>query len=192
MRREPTTITLLGQALGVRTARIASILLLLVAVVGGLEVRERGRRAAARPEAERIRERHGALLVEVSPIAPPPGRSIVDVPDFAALVRIAERYGLVVLHWHRGSTDTYLVQDEEAFYRYRTSDDAGPEGDGGARNSTGAVGTSEPEAPASPGSQSAGGRPGPGGQTPTAGGSALLPGPRDAPPSGSRTVLPGQ
>ncbi len=121
MSREPATIALLGQELGVRTARIVSILLLLVGVVGGLEVRERARRAAARPEAERIRDRYGALLVDVSPVAPPPGRPVVDVPDFAALVRIAERYGLLVLHWTRSSTDTYVVQDEETVYRYRTA-----------------------------------------------------------------------
>jgi hypothetical protein len=45
---------------------------------------------------------------------------IVDVTEFGMLVRLAERYGLLVLHRSRSGTDTYVVQDEGATYRYST------------------------------------------------------------------------
>ena len=38
----------------------------------------------------------------------------------ASLVKLAERYGLLVLTWSRGGVDTYVVQDEGTTYRYRT------------------------------------------------------------------------
>ena len=44
---------------------------------------------------------------------------MVDVPDFAALAKLAERYGLLMMHWTRSGIDTYVVQDEGTTYRFR-------------------------------------------------------------------------
>jgi len=61
-----------------------------------------------------------AGLVEVQPLPSPPGRPVVDVVDFPTLAKLAERYGLLVLHWTRSDVDTFVVQDEGVTYRYRT------------------------------------------------------------------------
>lgn len=66
------------------------------------------------------RARHKDLLLPVLPIALTPGRPVVDVPDMKALATLAERYGLLVLHWERGGVMTYVVQDEGTTYRLRS------------------------------------------------------------------------
>ena len=66
--------------------------------------------------------RYGSLIIDVDPILHPPGRPVIDVPDFAALVKLAERYGLLLMHWSRSGIDTYVVQDEGTTYRFRPTD----------------------------------------------------------------------
>jgi VCBS repeat-containing protein len=51
----------------------------------------------------------------------PAGRPVVDVTQFATLAKLAERYGLLVLHWCRSGVETFVVQDEGITYRYRAS-----------------------------------------------------------------------
>lgn len=81
-------------------------------------------------EAASIRSRHRDLLVPVQPMPTAPGRPVVDVTDFATLVKLAERYGLLVLHWSRSGVDTFVVQDEGTTFRYRTATrDRGSSGD---------------------------------------------------------------
>ncbi|WP_334172923.1 hypothetical protein, partial [Sinomonas sp.] len=75
-------------------------------------------------EAAQIQRRWASLLVPVHPMAAPPGRAVVDVADFPTLVKLAERYGLLVLHWSRSGVETFLVHDENVTYRYRTGDTA--------------------------------------------------------------------
>jgi hypothetical protein len=71
-------------------------------------------------EVERIRRRYSDLILTVMPVALMPGRPVVDVPDVDSLVKLAERYGLLVLTWSRGGIDTHVVQDENTSYRYRS------------------------------------------------------------------------
>jgi hypothetical protein len=52
-----------------------------------------------------------------------PGRQVVDVEDGAALLRLAERLDLLVLHTAGGeqdATDVFAVQDGETTYRWTT------------------------------------------------------------------------
>jgi hypothetical protein len=49
----------------------------------------------------------------------PQGRPVIDVTTFATLAKLAERYGLLVLHWTRSGVETFVVQDENITYRYR-------------------------------------------------------------------------
>ncbi|GAB4098629.1 signal peptidase I [Sinomonas halotolerans] len=89
--------------------------------------------ARRRPEDEnaQIHRRWASLLVPVQPIPSAAGRMTVDVEAFATLARLAERYGLLVLHWSRSGVDTYLVQDENVSYRYRRGA-AAPHSEGSA------------------------------------------------------------
>lgn len=119
-REVPATLSALGRQLDVTTARKASLVALLAAALGAAALAAVARLAGPVAEAERIRARHKALLLPVLPIALAPGRPVVDVPTMDALATLAERYGLLVLHWSRSGVDTYVVQDEGTTYRYRS------------------------------------------------------------------------
>ncbi len=43
------------------------------------------------------------------------------MPSIDALATLAQRYGLLVVHWERSGTTTYVVQDEASTYRYRSA-----------------------------------------------------------------------
>lgn len=120
---QPRMLRLGGQKITVDTARIASAALVLAALLINLLVRLLGRWTAPSSEGAAIRQRHAANLVRVEPMTMPPHRPVIDVGDFDTLAKIAERYGLLVLHWTRTDVETFLVQDEGATYRYRTRTD---------------------------------------------------------------------
>jgi hypothetical protein len=69
-----------------------------------------------RPQIER---RYPQLLVHVEPMASPPGKPVVNVDNFPALVKLAERYGQMILTWRRPDADDFVVRDEGITYRYR-------------------------------------------------------------------------
>lgn len=114
------TLSLLGREIPVGTARIASVGMVVAALLAGLLLVVVARVTAPATELAAIRRRHGHLLVDVQPYAPPPGVPVVDVEDFATLARVAERYELLVLHWGRSDVHTFFVADQGAAYRYRT------------------------------------------------------------------------
>jgi hypothetical protein len=100
-------------------ARSYAVLLLLATAVGGAAVALAARRSVplrSRPEIER---RYAQLLVPVEPMASPPGKPVVNVDNFPALVRLAERYGQMILTWSRPEADDFVVRDEGITYRYR-------------------------------------------------------------------------
>jgi signal peptidase I len=66
-----------------------------------------------------IPRKYRGLLLEVEPIITPPGRPVVDVADFAALAKLAGRYGVLVMHWTRSHVQTFVVHDDGVTYRYR-------------------------------------------------------------------------
>ena len=127
--REPTTLSALGHSLDVMAARKLSLAAVALAAVLGVALGIAVPLAGPVAESERIRRKYGQLILPVLPVAVPPGRPIIDVPDLESLAKLAERYGLMVLHWSRSDVDTYVVQDEGTTYRYRIgSRDHGGEG----------------------------------------------------------------
>lgn len=121
-RQAPAQLGALGRSVGVTTARTASLVALALAALAGLVLLATARLTGPVAEADRIRARHKDLLLAVLPVTLTPGRPVVDVTDIEALVRLAQRYGLLVLHWERAGVTTYVVQDEGAVYRFRTWD----------------------------------------------------------------------
>jgi hypothetical protein len=115
------TIDALGGRIKVASARTLSTILLLAGLLGAIVLVLLARRLAPTSEAEGIRRRYAPLLVPVHPMSAPAGRPVVDVPEFATLARLSERYGLLVLHWTRSEVETFVVQDEGTTYRYRTN-----------------------------------------------------------------------
>lgn len=117
---QPARLSALGLSLDVATARKASLLALVACALAAVLLVVAMRLSGPVAEAERVRRRHGDVILPVLPVALTAGRPLVDVPDVASLVRLAERYGLLVLTWSRGGVDTYVVQDEGATYRCRS------------------------------------------------------------------------
>lgn len=113
----PMALSALGRSIDVSTARVAGLAATLLAVLTGMVL---AHLSGPVSEAERVRRRHGDLVLTVLPMALAKGRPIVDVPDVETLVKLAERYGLPVLTWSRGGVDTYVVQDEGTTFRYRS------------------------------------------------------------------------
>lgn len=115
----PRTLGMNGWNITAATARIISTVLLLAGLTIALVVIVFARRNAPSDEAAAIRRRYAALLVRVHPMPTPQGRPVIDVTAFATLAKLAERYGLLVLHWTRSGVETFVVQDENITYRYR-------------------------------------------------------------------------
>lgn len=116
----PAQLTTLGKSVDVGTARSASLAVLVLTGLLGVALLVLTRLQGPVTEADQIRARHKSLLLPVLPIALSPGRPVIDVPDFDALATLAERYGLLVLHWQRSGVTTYVVQDEGSTYRFRS------------------------------------------------------------------------
>lgn len=117
----PRTLGFNGWDITAGTARILSAMLLLAAAIAGAVLLVMARRAAPLDEATGIRRRYPSLLVRVHPMTAPQGRPVIDVTSFATLAKLAERYGLLVLHWNRSGVETFIVQDESTTYRYRAA-----------------------------------------------------------------------
>jgi len=118
--RTARTLNLLGHGIKVATARTTSLAGLLAVLLAAALLSLLTRPWAPATDAVAIRRRYASLLVAVEPTPAPPGRPVVDVMNFRTLVRVAERYGLLILHWTRSNVDTYLVHDDATTYRYRT------------------------------------------------------------------------
>jgi len=111
---------LLGRTVAVATARRAAAVLTLGALLAAVLLAVAIRSASRRSESTEIRRRYAQLLLPVEPMPTPPGRPVVDVVAFATLAKLAERYGLLVLHWTRSGVETFVVQDDATTFRYRT------------------------------------------------------------------------
>jgi len=135
----PGTLSFAGREVSVPAARIWSAGLLLTALLAALVLALLAHRGTRSSEGANIRRSYAPILIQVQPMPTPAGQPVVDVVDFATLAKLAQRYGLLVMHWSRSNVETFIVQDEGTTYRYRT----------GTGTGTGAgEGTGSSEAPA--------------------------------------------
>jgi hypothetical protein len=131
---------LLSHQIQVSTARTAALVLLAGGLLAIAAIAVLGQMSAAPSEGAAIRRRYAALLAPVHPMPTPPDRPVVEVTDFATLAKLAERYGLLVLHWSRSGVETFVVQDEGATFRYRS----------GSNSAAVTTGTADEKTPAAP------------------------------------------
>jgi hypothetical protein len=122
----PRMLGVNGVSITATVARFVSTVLLAAALVIGAIIVIFARRTAPADEGTAIRRRYAALLVRVHPMLAPQGRPVIDVTTFSTLAKLAERYGLLVLHWARSGVETFVVQDENITYRYRAGADPVP------------------------------------------------------------------
>ncbi|GIM92591.1 DUF5305 family protein [Paractinoplanes toevensis] len=123
----PREISILGHSfMTASVARSRAILLLIAAAAVAAAVALAAlRRLPVRTRAE-IERRYPNLLVQVEPMASPPGKPVVNVDNFPALVRLSEKYGQMILTWRRPDADDFVVRDEGITYRYRVPLDDEP------------------------------------------------------------------
>jgi signal peptidase I len=119
-RRTQASLNLLRRHVSVHDARLLTLSLLAAALLAAAALLVTARFRGSRTEADEIQRRWAELLLDVQPMPTPAGRPVVDVPGFASLVRLAQRYELLVLHWTRSGVHTYIVQDDATVFRYRT------------------------------------------------------------------------
>jgi signal peptidase I len=104
-------------------ARSYSVLLLLAALVCAVVIGFVARRETPLRTRAEIERRHPQLLVHVEPMTSPPGKPVVNVDNFPALAKLAERYGQLILTWSRPDSEDFVVRDEGITYRYRIAAD---------------------------------------------------------------------
>jgi len=107
-------------------ARRWAALLLIVAVAGAVAILFVARRKAPLRTRTDIERLHPQLLVHVEAMPSPPGKPVVNVDNFPALVKLAEKYGQMILTWRRPDADDFVVRDEGITYRYRIPLDEEP------------------------------------------------------------------
>ncbi|WP_433370102.1 DUF5305 family protein [Actinoplanes sp. CA-142083] len=100
-------------------ARSNAILALIGAVAIAVVVLLAARRRMPMRTRAEIENRYPQLLVHVEPMPSPPGKPVVNVDNFPALVKLAEKYGQMILTWRRPDADDFVVRDEGITYRYR-------------------------------------------------------------------------
>lgn len=116
------TVRVLGQPLPANDAAIAAGALIAVAALLGLGTTVLGGRRTP-DEAHAIHARYRDLLLPVQPPTSSHLGETVDVQDFTALARTAQRHGLIIMTWpsRDGRTgDVFVVQDQSVRYRYTT------------------------------------------------------------------------
>lgn len=112
-------IGIYGITVPVSTARTLSLIAIAAAALAGAFLVLSARRRAPMREGEAIRRRYASMLARVQPMPSPGGHRVIDVTTFPTLAKLADRYGLLVLHWARSDVETFIVQDENTTYRYR-------------------------------------------------------------------------
>ncbi|MEU8657101.1 DUF5305 family protein [Actinoplanes philippinensis] len=116
-------------ALGITAtqSRSYAVTLLLVALAGTAAIIFGARSGAPLRTRPQIERRYPHLIVPVEPMASPPGKPVVIVDTFPALVKLAEKYGQMILTWTRpDGADDFVVRDEGILYRYRIEPSAAP------------------------------------------------------------------
>jgi hypothetical protein len=116
-RREPESLPLVLFRLPVLTARWIALIGLATAAAAVAATLRRARRFA-RDEAAMIRHRYGRLLVSVSQVTERRGVPVLEVVDFASLVRIAEHSERMILHEQSDESESFWVADDSAQFRY--------------------------------------------------------------------------
>ncbi len=118
-------LSLLGRKMSVDRARIYALLALLGTMVWTGLAMASMQRQRHRVGPDQIRHRYHASMVEVGSL--PPGVEPVDVSDMAMLGKIAEHGQHLILHHQEANgLHTYLVDDSNVVYRFRTATASAP------------------------------------------------------------------
>ncbi|WP_436523952.1 hypothetical protein [Actinoplanes sp. HUAS TT8] len=117
----PRQISVLGRDLVTAgEARRYAVWLLLFAVAGVIGIGLAAMRHVPLGNRAQVQRRYGHLLVPVEPMTSKQGEAVVTVASVPALVKLAEKYGQMILTWTRpDGADDFVVRDDGVLYRYR-------------------------------------------------------------------------
>lgn len=117
----PRQVSVLGRDLMTAgEARKYAVWLLLFAVAGVIGIGLAAMRHVPLASRAQIQRRYGHLLVPVEPVTSKQGETVVTVASVPALVKLAEKYGQMILTWTRpDGADDFVVRDDGVLYRYR-------------------------------------------------------------------------
>lgn len=116
----PNHLRVLGASIAVAPLRVFSLTGLLLATAASVFLLVLLKAREPYAESERIRIRHGHLLVPVVAGPDTLDRVPYDVTSIDALVRLAESGERLILHHRDPLGDTYLVSDDSAVFRYHS------------------------------------------------------------------------
>lgn len=117
----PRQIAVLGHDLiTAGRARTYALRLLLIAIVGIIGIGLAAVRHVPLATRAQIQRRYGHLLVPVEPLNGKQGEAVITVASVPALVKLAEKYGQMILTWTRpDGADDFVVRDDGVMYRFR-------------------------------------------------------------------------
>ena len=118
-RLAPNLVKLFGVEIPVLVVRLVSIALFIPAVLGILWLGWPLYQSWKSGDASRIRVQYDPMLVEVEAGSLPTTGQVVRVDSFKDIVKMAERYGAVILDEVNGNSHRYCVQDGDTLYAYQ-------------------------------------------------------------------------
>jgi hypothetical protein len=114
---EPRRVSILFFRFDVETVQILALLGLLAGIAGAA-IAARATREPEGDEPARIAARYAGWIVDVAPRARVP-ESALEVTSIEELARVAERFERMIVHEVRDGVHSYLVEVDDAVYRYQ-------------------------------------------------------------------------
>ena len=112
------TLSVFGMALGVKTARTIASIVFGIAILGAIYPAWSMISEVQKSNGARIRLQYDSLIVDVDKGSlKTKGTQVVQVESLNDLVKMAERYGAVILHEFDGKLHRYSVQDEGTLFQ---------------------------------------------------------------------------
>jgi hypothetical protein len=117
-RKEADTLSLFGLELQIPALRVFSLLGLAGASTGIYLLWQNLKKLSESNQADFIRAKYGALLVDVQKTKLGSSKSLIDVSSIEDLAKLAERHNTMILHETKGYSHMYYVQAEISTYRF--------------------------------------------------------------------------
>ena len=112
-------LLIFGRMIDIKSARLIAVIGLGLSLLGAIfptrslimELRE--------SDVSRIRAQYHTLIIDVEKgSSKTKGSHVIEVASLQELIKMADRYGTLILHESRGKTHHYSIQDEGTLYRY--------------------------------------------------------------------------
>jgi len=121
---EPGASTVSSSEIPFQTARIVVTVGLAISMIVLLAIGLYVYSTLRKDQNAIVHLKYGSLLIDVYESTYEPPAPVIDVTSIDHLAKLADRYGTMILHIPRVFLQDYLVQTEQATYRYSLSMEA--------------------------------------------------------------------